>query len=140
VKGPPAERAFDAAGQPTQAAQGFARSKGVPVESLQIQEMDGGRYVVAEIAEPGRPLDEVLSRTLPELVAGIRFEKSMRWGAPGVSFSRPIRWLLALHGRHVVPFEYAGLRSGRTTRGLRFRSPEEFTAADASAYFTGLEA
>ena len=139
VKGPPAERAFDAAGQPTQAAQGFARSKGVPVESLQIQEMDGGRYVVAEIAEPGRPLDEVLSRALPELVAGIRFEKSMRWGAPGVSFSRPIRWLLALHGRHVVPFEYAGLRSGRTTRGLRFRLPEEFTAADASAYFTGLE-
>ncbi len=131
VKGPPADRAFDRDGHATPAAQGFARSRGLPVEALQVQEIDGGRYVVAEVREPGRSAGEVLAQAIPEILGGLRFDRSMRWGAEGASFSRPIRWLVCLHGGHLVPFTFAGLRSGRTTRGLRFSSPEEIRVRDA---------
>ena len=139
VKGPPAERAFDDDGQPTKAAVGFARSKGVPVEALQVHELDGGRYVVAEVRKPGLSADDVLAEVLPELIAGLRFDKTMQWNESGVAFSRPIRWLLALHGEHVVPFSYAGLSSGRTTRLLRFSEGEVRRLSDPESYFQALE-
>ena len=138
VKGPPEARAFDTDGKATKAAQGFARSKGLNVEDLEVREIDGGRYVAAVIHEPGRSALEVLSETLADLVAGIKFERSMRWNASQVNFSRPIRWLLALFGEQVVPFTYAGLQSGRTTRGLRFHKPEELAIASPDAYFEAM--
>jgi len=124
VKGPPAKAAFRD-GRPTRAAEGFARKQGVAVSDLQVRKMDGGEYVVALKVEPGRPAGEVLAGRLADLVAGIRFNRSMRWNESGVSFSRPIRWLVALLGERVVPFGYAGLSSGRVTHGLRpLGSPE----------------
>lgn len=124
VKGPPAKVAFRE-GQPTRAAEGFARKQGVAVSDLQVREMNGGEYVVALKIERGRPAGEVLAKRLADLIPGIRFNKSMRWNESNVAFSRPIRWLVALLGDRVVPFEYAGLASGRLTRGLRpLRSPE----------------
>jgi len=123
VKGPPAERAFDADGKPTKAAEGFARSKGISVDQLQVKEIDGGSYVVAQVEEQGRSSLDVLKELLPRLVADIRFNKPMRWNESGTAFSRPIRWLLALHGANVIPFEYAGLEADRLTRGLRFLEP-----------------
>jgi len=120
VKGPPAERAFDALGQPTPAAQGFARSKGVAVEALEIRELDGGRYVTALIQQRGKPAVEVLSEALPGLIAGLRFEKSMRWNSSNAAFSRPVRWLLALYGDQVLKVEFAGLQAGNITRGCAF--------------------
>jgi len=131
IKGPPADRAFDREGRATQAGQGFARSRGVAVEALRVQEIDGGRYAVAEVREAGRSADEVLAQGIPGILAGLRFDRSMRWGAAGVTFSRPIRWLVCLHGEHLVPLTFAGLRSGRTTRGLRFQSPEEIRVRDS---------
>ncbi len=142
VKGPPAERAFDSLGQPTKAAEGFARSKGVAISDLSVREIDGGRYVTAVVHQAGRPAGEVLAEALPGLIAGLRFDKSMRWNASNVAFSRPIRWLLALYGAgkdsQVIPFEYAGLHSGRTTRGLRFRQPVEISVDSPEAYFSYL--
>ena len=135
VKGPPASRAFDAMNLPTKAAEGFARGKGLTVADLEVREIDGGRYVVALVHEVGRPAPVVLSEALPGLLAGIHFDKSMRWNSSNLAYSRPIRWLLALFGEMVVPFEYAGLYSGRITRGLRFHSPEEFEIPDPAAYF-----
>ncbi len=135
IKGPTAERAFDPAGKPTAAAVGFARSKGISVEHLQVRELDGGRYVVAEVHEPGLSADEVLAELVPGWLSKIHFDKPMRWDGNGVVFSRPIRWLLALHGEHIVPFEYAGLRAGRLTRGLRLVEPECWPVADPAAYF-----
>ena len=139
VKGPPAARAFDASGQPTPAAVGFARSRGLEVSQLRVAEMDGGSYAVAEVHEPGRPALAVLAEALPSLVAGIKFDKTMRWNASQAAFSRPVRWLLALLGGAVVPFEYAGLRSGRVTRGLRFHEPETFSLENPAAYFEALK-
>ena len=112
AKGPPAERAYDADGAPTRAAQGFARGKGVDVADLIIQDMDGGRYVTAAVRNEGRPAIEVLAAALPEFIAGFKFGKTMRWNESGVAFSRPIRWLVALFGDKVIPFEYAGVASG----------------------------
>jgi glycyl-tRNA synthetase len=143
VKGPPAERAFDAQGNPTQAALGFARGKGVAVGDLQVQEISGGRYVVARTRQAGRPAVEVLAEALPGWIAALRFEKSMRWNSANVAFARPVRWLLALYGEgercQVVPCEYAGLASGAATRGLRFRQPETIPVDGPQAYFSALE-
>ena len=132
MKGPSAERAFGPDGVPTPAAIGFARSKGVQPKDLEVREVDGGRYVVALVEQAGRPTSTVLAESLPGLVAGIKFDRSMRWLPAsrlavngGVMFSRPIRWLVALLGESVIPFEYAGLTAGRTTCGLRpYNSPE----------------
>jgi glycyl-tRNA synthetase len=127
ARGPSAKVAFDADGNPTKAAQGFARGKGVDVSALEVRQMDGGEYVVATVRTAGRPTVEVLAESLPDFMRGINFGKSMRWlasaqvGEQGAktTYSRPIRWLVALLGDDVVPFEYAGLASGRITRGLR---------------------
>ncbi len=140
VKGPPAERAFDEQGKPTKVAEGFARSKNVSVEDLDVRDVDGGRYVVVEVREAGVSTDEVMTETLPAMIAVLRFEKSMRWNQSGVAFSRPIRWLLALHGDHCVPFEYAGLTSDRQTRLMRFDDPEQVSIKDVKTYFKTIDA
>jgi glycyl-tRNA synthetase len=138
IKGPPAARAFDALGQPTQAALGFARSKGLEPGDLQKREMDGGSYVVAVVHESGHPAAEVLSQALPGLLASLRFDKPMRWNSSNVVFSRPIRWLLALYAGQPLSFEYAGLRSGDRTRGLRFHQPAELQVDSPESYFAYL--
>jgi glycyl-tRNA synthetase len=134
VKGPPAERAFDDDGKPTRAAEGFARSKGVDVNDLEVKEIDGGEYVVALVEQQGQPAREVLRKALSDLIGNIHFNKSMRWNESGVAFSRPIRWLVALHGETVVPFSFAGYNSGRMTRGLRFTETEKFSVKDPGDY------
>jgi len=134
-KGPPANRAYDALGQPNQAAEGFARSKGVTVSDLQVREIDGGRYMAAVVKFVGKPALEVLSEALPGLAAGIKFERSMRWNQTNVSFSRPVRWLVALLGKRVVPCEFAGSHSSNVTRGLRPNDSPEIAIPEASQYF-----
>ncbi|MBN2554843.1 MAG: glycine--tRNA ligase subunit beta [Anaerolineales bacterium] len=135
VKGPPAERAFYSDGKPTKAAIGFAASKGISVDDLRVEEFTGGKYVVAEIRQEGLPADAVLKDVLPNLIGSLTVPRSMRWNATRVTYSRPIRWLLALHGGHVVPLTYAGLESGRTTRLLRFDEPAELNVSSADDYF-----
>jgi glycyl-tRNA synthetase len=134
VKGPPAEQAFDEEGEPTSAAEGFAHSRGINVSQVQVEEIDGGRYAVAEVQQPGRAAHEVLLEELPDLIDSLSFQREMRWNESEVSFSRPIRWLLALHGEHAVPFEYACLTAGRTSRGLRFHDPSHVLVASAAEY------
>lgn len=134
VKGPPARAAFDAEGRPTPAAHGFARRQGVDVGDLQVRRMDGGEYVVAVRRVEGRPAPEVLAELLPQWIAGLRFPMGMRWNETGVAFSRPIRWLVALLGDAVIPFEYAGLPSGRTSRGSRPHGSPDILLARPEEY------
>ncbi len=140
VKGPPANRAFDSDGKPTKAAEGFARSKGVDVSQLEAREIDGGEYVVTVVKQDGRSSIEVLIEALPKLVAEIHFVKTMRWNQTNIAFSRPIRWLLALHGEALIPFDYAGLRAENSTHGLRFSENEIIAINDAADYFTKINA
>ncbi len=140
VKGPPASRAFDSASAPTKAAEGFARSKGLQPSDLEIREFDGGEYVAAVVRQKGQPTPEILLKQLPELIAGLSFGKSMRWNQTNVVFSRPVRWLLALFGESVIPFEFAGLQASNLTRGLRFIDPFEIFVNTPAEYFKSLEA
>jgi glycyl-tRNA synthetase len=139
MRGPPADRAFDADGVPTQAGSGFAKSIGVDAKELKIEELDGGSYVVAEVKQESKLAAEVLTNLVPELLGTLRFEKSMRWNSSGISFSRPIRWLVGLHGSEVVPFAYAGLKAGRTTRLLRFSEPTLRSISSADEYLSILD-
>ncbi|NPV09599.1 MAG: glycine--tRNA ligase subunit beta [Anaerolineae bacterium] len=134
VKGPPTRAAYDSKGNPTRAAEGFARRHGLAVEALQVADMDGGSYVVAEVRKVGEPAAVALARLLPELVGSLRFQQSMRWDGSGVAFSRPVRWLLALLGEAVVPFSFAGLSSGRETRPLRTAEGDRLKVPSADAY------
>jgi glycyl-tRNA synthetase len=139
IKGPPADRAFDAEGKPTPAASGFARGKGLKPEDLKIMEIDGGRYAAAEIHETGKPAGEVLKDALAGLAAVIKFDKVMRWNESQAGFSRPVRWLAAMFGQQVIPFQYAGLTAGNKTRGLRFGTAIESVIPSADDYADVLE-
>lgn len=138
VRGPAERVAFDADGQPTRAADGFARAQGIPVGALQIRQMDGGRYAVAEIRETGRPAAAVIRALLPEIITRLSFPKTMRWGANGIRFGRPIRRIVALLDRRVLPIEIAGVRAGRTTAGHRFLAPRSINLPAAVAYDTAM--
>ncbi|MFZ2488410.1 MAG: glycine--tRNA ligase subunit beta [Anaerolineae bacterium] len=134
-RGPPAARAKDAAGNWTQAAIGFARSRGVDVNTLEIREADGGQYAFATQHVTGQPSAAILPDLLVKLTAGLRFEKSMRWNSAGIAFSRPIRWFVALYGDQVLPFSYGKANSGRVSRGLRSQNSPDITIPSAVSYF-----
>lgn len=138
LRGPPARAAFDAQGKLTQAAEGFARKNDVPLSALERREIDGGEYLVAVVKDDDRVTANVLSETLPGLIAGLHFEQSMRWNWSGVAFSRPIRWLVALHGDEIVPFNYANTYSGRITRGTRPLGSPEIEVENPQGYLNTL--
>ena len=134
VKGPAVRIAFDEQGRPTKAALGFARGQRVDVSALQVRSLDGKDYAVAVVVEEGREAALVLAEMLPGVIGSLQFPLSMRWNASGVSFSRPLRWFVALLNGVVVPFEYAGVRSGRVSRGIRPQDSPELSIASASDY------
>lgn len=136
VRGPSVRHAFDAEGNPTSAAQGFARGQGVAVSELERYDMEGGEYMVATVRREGRPLPDVLAEIAPAILDGLRFERSMRWrpGADSVTFSRPIRWLLSLLGSEKLPFAYAGLISGSETRVLRAAGGQPLDVPSTGVY------
>jgi glycyl-tRNA synthetase beta chain len=119
VKGPAVKAAFDADGNPTKAAEGFARSRGLSVSDLVREQAEGGEYVFAQIEEVGKPAEEVLPDLLAGLVGDLDWAKSMRWGSGSTRFIRPVRWLVALFGPAVLPVRFAGLEAGRTSVGHR---------------------
>jgi glycyl-tRNA synthetase beta chain len=133
-RGPAARIASDEEGKPTRAAAGFARRHGVAPEDLVRRQTDQGEYVFAVVHEPEAGAGEALAGLLPDLIAGLSFPKSMRWGTESMRFGRPIRWLLALLGADVVRFSLAGLDSGRAARGHPVLANEMFEVPEASAY------
>ncbi len=132
-RGPSAKIAFDPQGNPTKAATGFARGKGVDVDALERREENGVEYVFATKSIAARDVAELLPGVLEGVIAGISWPKSCRWGTTSEYFSRPVRWLVALLDERVIPVRFAGLTAGNLTRGHRFLSPgphEVATAAD----------
>ena len=139
VRGPASRVAFASDGAPTRAAEGFARAQGVAVDQLVRRTTPQGDYVYALQRSAGEPAIKALGETLPALAASLVVPKPMRWGPNAVRFARPIRWLLALLGREVVPFSFAGVESARTTYGHRILSPRPFQVADARAFESALQ-
>ncbi len=132
-RGPSAKIAFDADGNPTKAAAGFARGKGVDVSALERRDVDGTEYVFATRRIPSRGVAELLPGILGGIITSIPWPKTQRWGSRHEQFSRPVRWLLALFGAEVVPVEFAGLVAGNATRGHRFLAPGPHEVSDADA-------
>lgn len=137
VRGPAASAAFDAEGRPTRAAEGFARSRGVPVESLIRRTTDQGEYVFARVEEAALEATAVLPDLLKGLVERLRFPKSMHWNESGLRFARPIRWLVAVLDGKPLPLEVAGVRAGTTSRGHRLLAPGP-VEVDAASYLQRL--
>ena len=132
VRGPAWKVAFDAEGKPTGAAIGFARKQGLPVEQLRKIETPQGDYVLARVTDAGKPAAEALGPYLAECIRSLTFPKVMRWGEGTTRYVRPVRWIVCLLDDKVVPLEFAGVVSGRTTRGHRYLSgPVEIAHADA---------
>ena len=128
-KGPSAKIAFDAEGNPTKAAQGFARGKGVDPSSLVVE----GGYVYARTHTPSVNVASLLSSVLNKIIHGLSWPRSQRWGVHSEYFTRPVRWIVALFGNEVIDFTFAGLVAGRTTCGHRFLAPGPFEVADADS-------
>ena len=119
AKGPSAKIAFvngDIHGEPSKAAQGFARGQGVDVKELVVR--DNYVYAIKHLA--GQPVKELLPGLLMDILTSLNFPKNMRWADHDFKFVRPIRWLVALFGEEVVPVEITGVKSGKFSRGHRF--------------------
>ncbi len=120
VKGPSLKAAYDEAGQPTKALQGFCRGQGLELSDLYQKEVNNSAYLFGLKKTAGRPAMELLQTILPGVADKLFFAKPMRWGDNPARFVRPIHWIVALFGDDVVPFSYAGIESGRVTQGHRF--------------------
>ncbi len=144
-RGPALDRAFDAEGKPTKAAEGFARGQGVAVSELEVR--DNYLYSVQRVA--GRPTADVLPTLCGALLDGLRWGKTMRWNRSNIGYPRPLRWIVALLGEKIVDFTWAGVTSGATSRGPRFADAAAdlptggfvtFPIANADRYFDAMAA
>jgi glycyl-tRNA synthetase beta chain len=147
VTGPPVARAFDADGKPTPAAEGFARTHGVAVSALARVDTTKGEYLGLRKRLPRASAVDVLQQELPALIAALKFPKTMKWEASGARFARPVRWIVALYDKKVVPVSFADVASGRVTWGRPWMEPlragkstEQRSIADARAYDAGVAA
>lgn len=148
-KGPPIEMVFDEKGTVTPQGMGFFKSLQIDsppklseIEShpfLYIQEIKGKDYVVADLHEKGVSTGHILKESLPKLIANLPFPKKMRWSSVETSYARPLKWIVALHGETVIPFEIAGIISGRITYGHTQRSPGMIELKEPSMYLSSLK-
>lgn len=137
--GPAKSHAYDADGNPTKAAQGFARGQGVDVSQLKLVTTEKGEYLAAVKSEIGRATAELLPEVLPRLIGNIPFKKSMRWADFDVRFARPIHWIVALFDGKVVPFSFGNIDSGSASRGHRFMANNSFPVRDLAHYLEECE-
>jgi glycyl-tRNA synthetase beta chain len=142
IVGPPVSAAFAADGSLTRAGQGFAAKNGVAPEALVKREVAGkkGLYVAALRSVAGREARALLPELLVELAGAIAWPKSQRWAWGEIAFVRPVQWLVALLGGEVVPLTWAGLTSGRHSRGHRFLANHAVEIANPERYADALRA
>ena len=142
-RGPAANIAFDADGNPTKAAQGFARKCGVDAASLVRRvDTDGREYVFAEQHIPSTDAMPLLSSLCESIIGNLQWPnyRSQRWGSEHATFVRPVRWICCLLGSDVVPVTYADVTSGNTTRGHRVLGAGEHIVDEPAHYLQVLEA
>lgn len=140
VLGPSVKVAFDASGNPTKPAQKFAEGQGTTAAALERVSTPKGEYVAARVVDSGRPAAPLLAEVLSQLVHGLSFKKSMRWGDVEQSFARPLHWIVALLGSEVIPVVFGDVRSGRRTYGHRFLAEAPIDLEEPGEYESRLEA
>lgn len=139
VMGPKVGIAYDADGNPTKVAIGFAKSQGVNVEDLEMVDGPKGRCIQATKTIVGKKTFDCLTEILPRVIGKIPFPKSMRWSTIEESFARPIHWILAVLDGEIVPFEYANIKSSNLGYGHRFMKPESFVVTTIESLYKNLE-
>lgn len=139
LMGPPAAAAWDAQGQPTKAALGFAAKQGAGPGALERVSTPKGDYAAVRVKRGGEPAGSVLAEPFAAAVARMTFPKTMRWGERGERFVRPVHWLTALLGPQVLPFELFGIKAGRGTAGHRVLGSGVHTVNDAQSWERDLE-
>ncbi|MDN3525023.1 glycine--tRNA ligase subunit beta [Halomonas sabkhae] len=137
-RGPSLAAAFKD-GEPTKAAEGFARSCGVGVDELIHLETDKGTWLGYREQQIGEATTSLLPAIVEHAITALPVPKNMRWGASRVEFSRPAHWLVMLYSKQVVEASALGLQSGRTTRGHRFHAPQAFDLDHADDYLACME-
>jgi len=138
-RGPAVSAAFDAAGAPTPAAQGFARSVGLEVEQLERLETDKGEWLYARVEQPGQPLEDLIFPILEQAIRQLPVPRPMRWADNEFSFVRPVHWLVVMHGSRVIDGTLLGQAAGRVTRGHRVHAPGPHELPDGASYLDVLE-
>ncbi len=138
VTGPLVSVAFDQHGLPTRAGEGFAKAQGIHAAALKRKMTPKGEVVVALKKSGGRLTSEILADVFPAIIKKLRFPKVQRWGNGDFLFARPIRWVLGVFSRTVIPFEVAGLYSNRETQGLRALKLGPLDVVEAGDYLENL--
>ncbi|MBI5882509.1 MAG: glycine--tRNA ligase subunit beta [Elusimicrobia bacterium] len=138
VQGPPARLLKDAEGRFTPQAEGFARKHGLAPEELTTVQTPKGEFLSASVTEKGEPAQAILSREIPAIISALRFAKAMEWEETRFTFGRPIRSLLALHGKKIVPFTLAGVRSGRAVLTVPGSGRKPVRIAESGRYLSTL--
>ncbi len=121
IKGPPAALGYKD-GKATRMAKGFASSKGISVDALKIEEIDGNKYIIAEIEQEVKSTKQILKENLASIIKNMDFPKKMRWENSNFLFARPIRWIVVMFDKKVIPFCVAGVKSSDATYGNRLIS------------------
>jgi glycyl-tRNA synthetase beta chain len=141
IKGPPASAAYKD-GQPTPAAEGFARKQGVSLESFVLRNTDKGDFVFVEKTILGQETKTILQALIPRWITKLEGRRFMRWGDGDLRFSRPIRWLVSLLDTEVLPIELVNgsttILSDRLSYGHRILHPEPITISEPKAYLSSL--
>jgi glycyl-tRNA synthetase beta chain len=138
VMGPSTKVAYKD-GQPTPAAQAFAKKVNIDVSKLQTITTPKGEYLAATVKKTGRPASELFAEFLPKELAGIYWAKNMYWreGKPE-RFVRPIRWLVAMLDGEVVPVEFGGVKAGKSSRGHRILTKSQELAVGSPASYSDI--
>ena len=121
-RGPAVKAAYDAEGNPTKAALGFAASCGVDIDELEQRETDKGAWLYFSRSEAGRSLTDLLPEVVNKALGRLPIPKRMRWGDRSEEFVRPVKWLVMMLNDAIVDAEVFGLRSANRTRGHRFHA------------------
>ncbi|USK27351.1 glycine--tRNA ligase subunit beta [Bacillus sp. CMF21] len=124
AKGPAKKIALDGDGNWSKAAVGFSRGQGASVEDIFFKEIGGIEYAHVHKFIKGKETNELLA-DIKEIITGLTFPKNMRWGSQDLRFARPIKWMIALYGQEVIPFNITGVQTGKETRGHRFLGSDQ---------------
>ena len=124
AKGPAKKIALDGDGNWSKAAVGFSRGQGASVEDIFFKEIGGIEYAHVQKFIKGKETYELLT-DIKEIITGLTFPKNMRWGSQDLRFARPIKWMIALYGQEVIPFNITGVQTGKETRGHRFLGSDQ---------------
>ncbi len=138
-RGPAVSAAFDADGNPTKAAQGWARGNGIDVSDAERLVTDKGEWLLHKAHVPGQTIAELLESLINQAVSKLPIPKPMRWGNYNTQFIRPVHTLCVLYGSEVVNVSVLGLTSGRVVQGHRFHGEGRFELDHADNYASALE-